>query len=174
MKDKKEILRKTAVLCWGFVLAALIGWLYEEAADYIMMHEFTDRGILWLPVCPIYGFGAWGMYLAVRKIKNPLLIVSACAVISGVFEYVCSYILEKFFDLELWTYECWPLPINDRISIVVCVLFGLFELLFVKAIIPGVKKAGEKVSLSVFAGGAFCIVAALVVDAVISIGKMLG
>ena len=74
MTDKKEIIRKIAVLCWGFVLAALIGWLYEETADYIMMHEFTDRGILWLPVCPIYGFGAWGMYLAARKIKNPLLL----------------------------------------------------------------------------------------------------
>ena len=172
--DKKNIMRNVAVVCWGFVLAALIGWLYEETADYVFIHEFTDRGILWLPVCPIYGFGAWGMYLAVRKVKNPFLIVGLCAVISGVFEYVCSYILETCFNIELWTYECWPLPINDRISIVVCVLFGLFELLFVKAILPGLRKAGEKMPLKVFAGGAFVVIAALVVDAVISIGKLIG
>ena len=56
--DKKVLLisRITRyIVC--FILASLIGWLYEIVMGLIVWGQFVDRGVLHLPLCPIYGFG---------------------------------------------------------------------------------------------------------------------
>ncbi|MBP5262511.1 MAG: putative ABC transporter permease [Clostridiales bacterium] len=132
---------KAGTAVWSFVIASFIGWVYEEICTLIVFGEFADRGFLQLPLCPIYGFGAWLFFLCVYKIKNVALIVLVSAVMSGVYEYLCSYILEKVFNTSLWSYELWILSINGRISLLACLFFGLFTALFVKCVVPLVAKA---------------------------------
>ena len=40
-----------------FVVYAFIGWIYEVSWFLIMRHEFVNRGALFGPYLPIYGFG---------------------------------------------------------------------------------------------------------------------
>ena len=40
-----------------FTVCAFCGWLYEEGLELAVNHAYADRGLLHLPVLPIYGFG---------------------------------------------------------------------------------------------------------------------
>ena len=84
-----------------FILAAFIGWAYEIGCVYVIFGFYFDRGVLHLPVCPIYGFGMLTLYPIFRKVKNPLIIFAGSTLISTIVELVASLILEYRFNLEL-------------------------------------------------------------------------
>ncbi len=131
--DKKQLFI-TAVL--GFVLAAFGGWVYEEICVYVFYGYVYNRGMLHLPICPIYGFGAWGLYLLLRRVKQGWLFYLLSVVTASVFEYACSYLLELLFHRTYWSYAGWWLSVDDRISLVSSLIFGLLALLFVKGVLP--------------------------------------
>ena len=56
MSFKKAYLFITEYLLL-FSLASCIGWLYEMACVFIIYGYYFDRGVLHLPMCPIYGVG---------------------------------------------------------------------------------------------------------------------
>ena len=137
--DKMERRNIAGILIWGFVTASLIGWIYEEICGLVVYGHLMERGVLWLPLCPIYGFGAWLLYACARRIRNPLGIIFVTGIVSGIFEYISSYILEEYFRLYLWSYEGWILSVNDRISLLSCLFFGIFALFFQKVLVPILK-----------------------------------
>ena len=138
------------IFIWGFVLASLIGWIYEEVCGLVVYGHFMERGILWLPLCPIYGFGAWLLYACTHKMKNVVWIILTAGVVSGIFEYICSYVLEEYFHLYLWSYEGWILSINDRISLLSCLFFGILAVFFQKTIVPFLRFCSRKMPFSIF------------------------
>ena len=139
------------IISWGFLLASLIGWIYEELCGLIMFGTLMERGILWLPLCPIYGFGAWLLYSCAKKIcKKIPAILLLTAVISGIFEYICSYVLEEYFHLYLWNYEGWIGNINHRISLLSCFFFGILAVLFIKGIVPFLQFCSRKLPKVLF------------------------
>ena len=159
IKHKKDPIhdrmRFIGILIWGFVLASLIGWIYEEICGLVVYGHLMERGILWLPLCPIYGFGAWLLYACTRKMKSIVWIIPVAGIVSGIFEYICSYILEEYFHLYLWSYEGWIFSINDRISLLSCLFFGILAAWFQKAILPFLQFCGRKISLLIFMSTAF-------------------
>ena len=123
-----------------FGLASFIGWLYEMICVRIIYGQFYDRGILRIPICPIYGFGILVLIFIFQKIKNPFLLFVGSVFVTTVVELVTSYVLEYKFNLILWTYDGWPLSFQDRISAVSSCIFGLMAVIFIKLIKPPVDK----------------------------------
>lgn len=123
-----------------FMLAACIGWLYEIGCVYVMFHEYQDRGVLHLPMCPIYGFGLLFLLLVFRNRKNIFLLFFGSAAITTIIELVSSYAIEHFLHESLWTYEDWPLQYQGRISAVSSAMFGLLATLFLRLVRPLVAK----------------------------------
>ncbi|MBQ9907278.1 MAG: putative ABC transporter permease [Oscillospiraceae bacterium] len=133
--------QRFSLLIWGFITAAFGGWLYEELCVYILYHKIYNRGMLHLTICPIYGFGAWGLYLLLRKVRSSGLYFALSVLTASVFEYGCSYLLEFLFHRTYWTYEGWFLSIQNRISLVSSLIFGLLAVVFAKLILPLLTKA---------------------------------
>ena len=123
-----------------FILAAFIGWAYEITCVYVIFGLYFDRGVLHLPVCPIYGFGMLTLYPIFRKVKNPVIVFAGSTVISTVVELVASLILEYKFNLELWSYIEWPLNYQGRVSAISSGIFGLMATLFMMLVVPAVRK----------------------------------
>ena len=88
-----------------FFLASLIGWLYEIGCMYVLFHAYTDRGVLHLPCCPIYGFGLLMLYGIFHKEKNPFVIFAGSALISTAVEYLTYEFVWYRYHVMLWTYE---------------------------------------------------------------------
>ena len=77
-----------------FTAAGFAGWIYEVATVWIMYRYFDNRGILHLPVIPIYSFGAFILLALLRRKRNPFFIFVTATVITTVFELAASYLLE--------------------------------------------------------------------------------
>mgnify|MGYP002851993794 CR=1 FL=1 len=85
-----------------FFLASFVGWLYEMACVYIIIGSYMDRGVLHIPICPIYGFGILVLYFIFRKTKNPFIILCGSIAITTVIEYLTAIVAEYKFHLLLW------------------------------------------------------------------------
>ena len=51
---KKELSRIVFRYVFEFTAAGFAGWLYEVATVWVMYHYFENRGMLHLPIVPIY------------------------------------------------------------------------------------------------------------------------
>ena len=124
-----------------FTAGALWGWLYEEAVELVVNHGYTDRGILHMPLIPIYGFGCMLLLLIYRKkeYSAPVIFVSS-AIITTALELIASYPLEMILGELPWNYGAWPLNYQGRISLISSLLFGLIATVFLKLIHPQCRK----------------------------------
>ena len=124
-----------------FTLGAFWGWLYEEALELIIHHGYTDRGILHMPLIPIYGFGCLLLLLVYRKkeYSAPVIFISS-AIISTALELIVSYPLEAVLGYLPWSYGEWFLNYQGRISLPSALLFGLLAAVFMKLIHPQCRK----------------------------------
>ena len=53
---KKEFIQKHFIY---FMLYAILGWIYEVFLEVVVYRwGFSNRGVLFGPYCPVYGFGA--------------------------------------------------------------------------------------------------------------------
>ena len=123
-----------------FLIAAFVGWLYEIICVFVMYGVYYDRGILHLPLCPIYGIGMFVIYGLFHRIKNKGFIFIGSALIATLVELVTSYVAEYKFHVIMWTYEGWPLNFQNRISAISSIIFGLMAVLFMWGIYPVIHK----------------------------------
>ena len=161
MSFKKAYLFITEYLLL-FSLASCIGWLYEMACVFIIYGYYFDRGVLHLPMCPIYGVGILLLMLVLREVKNPVGIFLGSFLIASGVELTASYILEYGFRRILWSYEGWPLSFQDRISLVSSLIFGVMATVFIKLVKPQI----DKLFKSKHAAAAAAIVTMLFIAAV--------
>ncbi len=126
-----------------FLIFSFFGWVYECLYCSAKEGHFDNRGFLYGPVCPIYGFGAvCAMVLYDLAGANLMAavpwwgILLICMAGSAVIEYATSYYLEKRFHAVWWDYSKMPLNLHGRICLPASVLFGLLGLALVRLLFP--------------------------------------
>ena len=169
-----DLKRRFVLLIFSFLIASFGGWVYEEICVYLLYHTIYNRGMLHLPVCPIYGFGAWGLYLLLHKIRNSSLFFLLSVLIASIFEYACALLLETLFHRSYWTYEGWPLSVHNRISLISSLIFGLLALIFTKLVIPPLQKRIERGKPAVWFAAAIMCAGILLVDFLLVLKDMQG
>ena len=124
-----------------FFIFAVFGWLLETIYSFIVLGHFTNRGFLYGPVCPIYGWGAIILIVFLSKYKNNgLKLFTYSAIIFSAFEYYVSYILEALFREHWWDYTNDFLNLNGRISIFYSLAWGILAIIFIGHIFPYMQK----------------------------------
>lgn len=59
-----------------FLIYSVIGWIYEVLLEYFVFHHgFVNRGFLFGPYCPIYGFGALIFLIGLRGLYTRKIFV---------------------------------------------------------------------------------------------------
>ncbi len=64
------------------MIYSFAGWLYETTICSIGQRRFVNRGFLNGPYCPIYGHGAVLVILVLGRLKNPVVLFLAGAVLT--------------------------------------------------------------------------------------------
>lgn len=115
-----------------FIDYSFLGWLLEVISKSYSYKKLVNRGFLFGPICPIYGFGGILISLLLTKYKNDIVVVFILgAVLTSTIEYLTSYILEKVFHNKWWDYSNRKFNINGRVRLDFSVLFGFFSLLVI-------------------------------------------
>ena len=112
--------------------------------------KFVNRGFINGPACPIYGFGVLSVVILLEPIKeNWILLFAASAVCTSLLEFICGYVLERFFHEKWWDYTDEPFNIKGYICLKFSLLWGLACVLVINVVHPTVIKLIGLVSVKI-------------------------
>lgn len=163
--ESKKFFNKDNFTFWiiSFFVYCLIGWLYEVIWEAAIGNGFVNRGFLYGPYLPIYGFGMLTLLFLLRNIiKNkvkigklpvtPLAIFVSVLFIASVIEYAASFIMELLFHKRWWDYSYDLININGRVSLrnssclalgATCLIYIVYPLLL--KFIPKIPQKVQKI-----------------------------
>lgn len=119
-----------------FALISFGGWVYETIYCSVVEGEFTKRGFLFGPTCPIYGIGAIAEWLVLGQISNPIIVFIIGAVLATVIEYSTGLFLERRFKKKWWDYSMFKFNLHGRICPQASAVFGAFSVTSVFMLVP--------------------------------------
>jgi len=131
-----------------FFIFSFMGWVVETIYCYITYGSLLERGFLYAPICPIYGFLSLILILFFDKSKqkrNYIKLFFLFILIFSFFEYLTGFTLEAIFGLRWWDYSDSKYNLNGRITLVNSFFWGVITVLFAKFIYPLVNLIREKV-----------------------------
>lgn len=137
-----------------FMMYAIIGWTYEVVLEtFIYKWGFSNRGVLFGPYCPVYGFGALiFIFTAYKLLKNkntkrkimliPVIFL-ICMASATLLELLTSYLCEMFMGSWPWQTYATSYPNSNfqgRIALSPSIRFGLGGVLFLYLLQPLFEK----------------------------------
>lgn len=161
-----------------FMLYAIIGWVYEVLLElFVWKHGFINRGTLFGPWLPVYGFGAlifiFFIYPIIKNkpIKRKIILIPViflgCMFAATLLELITSYLCEWTIGYIPWDYFNYKIHFQGRIALSTSIRFGIGGVVFLYLLQPLFEKIcnklGSKVKLV-----SYIIIGILIIDAVIS------
>ena len=148
----KKILDKISPYIIYFMLYAMIGWIYEVFLEVVVYKwGFSNRGVLFGPWLPVYGFGALLFIFLVypiikgKSFKKKLLLIPVvfvlCMVSATLLELLTSYLCEFFMGSWPWqTYADYKYNFQARIALSPSIRFGIGGIAFLYLLQPLFEK----------------------------------
>lgn len=173
------MLKKISNYIIYFMLYAMIGWIYEVFLEVVVYRwGFSNRGVLFGPWLPVYGFGALIFIFLIYPLikgkdsKKRLLMIPVvflgCMIAATLLELLTSYICELFTGSWPWqTYKDYKINFQGRIALSPSIRFGLGGLLFLYILQPLFEKITDKLG-SNKEMVAIVILVILIFDAILS------
>lgn len=149
-----------------FFIFSFIGWCWEVSIHLFQDGEFVNRGVLFGPWLPIYGWGGTLVLILTKKIRDrKVLTFVATVLICGCVEYFTSYYLEMTHDgMKWWDYSGYFLNINGRVCAEGLLVFGLGGCAFIYAGAPFFDELLKKVPMKICIALSVVLVSLFIVD----------
>lgn len=154
------ILKKWNTWFLYFWLYSVLGWIYEVFLEVVVYHwGFSNRGFLFGPYCPVYGFGALLILFALGTLRRkkisfgsinltPLFVFLGIVILTTAVELLTSYIMEWTTGGWLWDYRSYLFQFQGRIALNPSIRFGIGGMVILYGLQPLLeklcKKMGEK------------------------------
>ncbi|MBR5756870.1 MAG: putative ABC transporter permease [Firmicutes bacterium] len=135
-----------------FTLYSVFGWAYEVFLEVVIYKwGYADRGVLFGPYCPVYGFGALLFIIIIYpminrkaykdRLKYIPLVFLLSMLIATALELGTSYLLEMIIGYWPWqTYADYKINYQARIALSPSVRFGIGGVLFLYILQPLFEK----------------------------------
>lgn len=140
-----------------FIIFSFLGCLYEELLQMIKLYmskgiiQFvTKRGLLYLELSPIYGWGACLMiWIFTRKRYTRFDYLWIGSFLGGALEFLISFLQETFTGTTSWNYSGHFLNIGGRTTVPFMIFWGLLCYILMTEIYPFITKELEKVPIKI-------------------------
>lgn len=163
-----------------FLTGSLVGWIYEVTLGFIYGYGFVNRGFLYGPYLPIYGFGLILLYLMLQrlinkpiKVKNikinPILVFLGIIVITTCLEFIVGFGMLKIFQIRLWDYSSYWMNYQGIISFNTSIRFGIGGMFLLYALVPLVNKIVNRISLEKLKVIRFIVLAVMIIDTLVTV-----
>ena len=145
-------LRRISEYVLFFWIYAVIGWIYEVVLEtFIYRWGFSNRGVLFGPWLPVYGFGAtvflllWYRLIKGKPLKRKLLFLPVIFLLTmataTLIELITSYLCEWIIGSWPWqTYADYAINFQARIALSPSIRFGIGGVVFLYVIQPLLDK----------------------------------
>ncbi len=168
--------RKIAEHILFFWIYAVIGWIYEVTLETVIYRwGFSNRGVLFGPWLPVYGFGAtvflllWYRLIKGKTLKKKLLMIPAIFLLTmataTLIELITSYLCEWTIGSWPWqTYADYAINFQARIALSPSIRFGIGGVIFLYVIQPLLDRLAARMKDKALYVTAILIVTVLAVD----------
>ena len=130
-----------------FFTFSIFGWVWEVFLHCLNTGEFVNRGTMYGPWLPIYGFGGVLILILLKKYRgNPHLLFILAFLLCGIVEYSTAWYLETFKHLKYWDYSGYFLNIQGKICLEGLLFFGLGGCGFTYIIAPILDNLYQKIN----------------------------
>lgn len=169
----RKILYDVDTIVLTFFIYSVLGWVCEVVYCSVPKKHFVNRGFLFGPYLPIYGFGAAFVIVLLEPFYDswPMVMILS-AVITSVLEYITSFLLEKIFKVKLWDYSTYPLNLNGRICALNSTLFALLSLFIIYVINTPVYSFLSSLNPTLVQILSLLVTAVMSADAAVAVNKM--
>lgn len=161
-----------------FMLYAIIGWIYEVILEAFMWHHgFVNRGTLFGPWLPVYGFGALIFIFCIyplikgKSIKRKLLLIPViflgCTLAATTLEFITAYLCQWTIGYVPWEYSEYAINFKEIIALIPSIRFGIGGVVFLYIFQPLFEKICQKLGDKTKVVS-YVIIAILVIDAIYS------
>ncbi len=134
----------------SFIIYSILGWCCEVAFAAIVDGKFVNRGFLFGPYCPIYGFGVSFVFLCLNPIKDNFIVLFFCSVIlTSLLEFITGYVLEKLFHQRWWDYSKERFNIKGYVCLKFSIMWGLACLIVVDIVHPVFERLVSHIPMNV-------------------------
>ena len=152
---EKTLFNKLKIIFFSFMLYSLIGWIYEVILEFSYGNGFVNRGFLFGPYLPVYGFGALLILFTIRPFsKNqiylgkilitPIITFILIFLLTSIVEYSAGVMLDVFFNKRLWDYSNEILNINGIVCLTASLKFATGGTVFLYFLHPLYEKLINK------------------------------
>lgn len=140
-----------------FIVFSFIGWIYELLVfRFELGYGFLNRGFLFGPYLPVYGFGGLLMLAGMLKLKNkriailgvsvtPLICFVIAVFVATAAELLTSYLMEWVIGEWLWDYTNDLPNFQGRIALKSSLRFGIMGILGLYGVYPVISGLTESV-----------------------------
>ncbi|MDO4356838.1 MAG: putative ABC transporter permease [Clostridia bacterium] len=136
--DERVRWRRDALV---FFLSATAGWAYEVLLYALDGKGWVNRGFLYGPYLPIYGFGAVLMLSALRRFDGqPDVVFLLGALLSGAVEWLTGEALWALYGRRWWDYTGFPYQIRGFVCLHSILAFGVGGLILIYRVAPAVDR----------------------------------
>jgi len=123
-----------------FLTGGLAGYIYEVIFYLLTEGILINRGFLYGPFLPVYGWGALLMTILLR----PIAVFFLAAIITGVLEYLTGHIMFLIWNKRWWDYTGLFLNINGYVCLRSVISFAIGGLLLIYMVVPLLRKLIKK------------------------------
>ncbi len=124
----------------NFVVYSILGWCCEVVFADMKEGRFVNRGFLFGPYCPIYGFGVSFVLICLNPIKtNFVVLFLGSVVLTSILEFITGFCLEKLFHQRWWDYSNEKFNIKGYVCLRFSVMWGLACLIVVDIVHPAIE-----------------------------------
>ena len=157
----------------SFFIYSVLGYISEVIYCSVPQRRFVNRGFLYGPYLPIYGFGSLIVTVLLDPFREaPLAVFLLAFVLTSCLEYFTSWLLEKLFSVKLWDYSKHKVNINGRVCLLNSTLFGLLGLAAEYLVQPWISDILSRLPGAVKHYAAMFIIALGASDTAVSVMKM--
>ena len=113
-------------MCLLFIVWSFIGWAIEVCAHALKMGEYSNRGFLSMPICPIYGFGVLIITILLHPFMDiPILMFICSSLICTAFELFVGVTMKMIFHNVWWDYSDEHFNFKGYICLKTSILWGM-------------------------------------------------
>lgn len=124
-----------------FFMYSFFGWIWESCFVSVRKREWVNRGFLYGPAIPIYGFGAIIiLWLTLPARRLPVLVYVLGMLGATALELGVGALMEKIFHMRWWDYSKNPLNFKGYICLGCSLGWGVFSLLLVYVLHPPIER----------------------------------
>ena len=114
---------------WSFMAYSFAGFLLEVAFARLVGGRPDRKGLLVLPLCPVYGAGACLILALPGWVdERPWALFLMGGLAATAVEYLAALYHEKVFGVSFWSYEGLPGNVRGKVCLPFSLAWGGFSL----------------------------------------------